>query len=89
MHQRRGGACLALALQHLRPCQAVVKNFNCDDAIQSCIRRPIHLAHAAGTKGTGDFIGAELRSRDQWHSGVDADATFYCERGVGSGNATL
>jgi hypothetical protein len=38
-----------------------------DCAIEPCIARPIHLAHATFADGTDDFIGAESGARIEGH----------------------
>jgi hypothetical protein len=34
-----------------------------DDAIETCVTRPIDLVHTAGTDEVGDLVNAEARAR--------------------------
>ena len=56
------------------------QDFYRDRAIEPCISRAIHLAHAAGTDKGDDFVGAEaatgLKSQCLFRDGT---AVFYAE----------
>ena len=43
------------------------KNLDGDDALEPCIQRAIHLAHAASSKRGLDLVGSEFGASDECH----------------------
>ena len=66
-----GGQYLCFALESREPFRVsgdkVGENLDRDVAIQPCIARAVHLAHAPGAKGRKDLVWSESNSGGKSH----------------------